>query len=193
MQYQKEEVRNRILQSALNEFDKNGYSGTQMRRIAQEAGVATGNIYRYFHNKEEVFEAIVQPVYAHISSIIFDLYKPGDERSDIREITNNIAKKIMEVYRRHGRALMVITDKSKGSKYEDFSETLVTLVCKRLKGELSFKGIDDTNDVLAYVISSGFVRGIFSIMRYSNDSHRIEELVNRMLVFYFENLEQRLQ
>jgi len=48
MQYQKEEVRARILGAALDEFEEHGYLAAQVRRIAERAGVSTGNLYRYF-------------------------------------------------------------------------------------------------------------------------------------------------
>lgn len=190
MQYQKEAVRNKILASALHEFDTYGFSGAQMRRIAEGAGVATGNVYRYFKNKDEVFEAIVQPVYADISKMIFDLYKTGG--LDVKSIASDVADKIMDIYRKYQQELLVITDKSQGSQYENFTDTLITLVSKRIKNEL-FGGKDDTDNVFTYVIASGFVGGIFLIMRSCKDPEQIKTLINRMLIFYFDHLEERLQ
>ncbi len=187
MQYLKEEVRAKILASALNEFHEHGFSRAQMRRISKGAGVATGNIYRYFKNKDEIFAAIVKPVYDDISKMIFSTTR----EQDIKAATHDIATRIMDVYRKYGRELVVITTKSQGSKYENFTETLIKLVCKRIKKEL-FAEDDIKNDTLTYVISSGFVRGIFTIMQTCTDPDQIEELINRMLVFYFDNLEERI-
>lgn len=189
MQYQKEEIRTRILESALEEFAAFGYLGAQMRRIAEGAGVATGNVYRYFESKDEVFEAIVQPVYANMSTMVLDLYKTGNR--DVKAIASDIAARIMAVYSRYARELLIITDRSQGSGYENFTETLVTLVAKRIKGEL-FHDEDETDELLAFVIASGFVRAIFLILRNSSESASVEKLLNRTLIFYFNHLDERL-
>jgi len=40
-------------------FVRQGYHGTSMRQIAQEAGLALGGIYNHFGNKEAIFKAVV--------------------------------------------------------------------------------------------------------------------------------------
>ena len=57
MQYQKEEVRERILEAALAEFERSGYYRASMRKIAVGSKVPIGNLYRYFASKEEIGRA----------------------------------------------------------------------------------------------------------------------------------------
>ena len=45
MQYLKDEVKSRIISSALKEFHDKGFLDASMRRIAKEANVAIGNVY----------------------------------------------------------------------------------------------------------------------------------------------------
>ena len=47
--------RRKILEAARNIFGQKGYESTSMLEIAQSANVATGTIYEYFENKEELF------------------------------------------------------------------------------------------------------------------------------------------
>jgi AcrR family transcriptional regulator len=42
--------------TALRLFAENGYNGTTMRAIAQEAGVSVGNAYYYFQSKEHLIQ-----------------------------------------------------------------------------------------------------------------------------------------
>ncbi|HSW36693.1 MAG TPA: TetR/AcrR family transcriptional regulator [Candidatus Limnocylindrales bacterium] len=192
MQYQKEEVRARILGSALDEFEKHGFSGAQMRRIAKGARVATGNLYRYFKSKDEIFDEIVQSGYMNISALIFESSQLNRRnRGDVKSIARHIAGGIMGVYSKYGRQLLIIADKSKGSKHEDFLETLCDMGCKRIKEEMSFD-TTDTDDELISLVSSGFVEGLFMILRRIKEPERIEELINRMLVFYFDDIENRI-
>ena len=60
MQVLKEDIRDRILAIARQQFAQNGYSKTSMREIAGLAGVGVGNIYNYFANKDELFREVVR-------------------------------------------------------------------------------------------------------------------------------------
>lgn len=51
-----------ILRSAKTEFLRCGFVGASLRKIAAEAGVTTGALYRHFRDKEALFEAVVAPV-----------------------------------------------------------------------------------------------------------------------------------
>jgi AcrR family transcriptional regulator len=46
-----------ILDAALELFLERGYEDTTMRAIAEQAGVALGNAYYYFHSKEHLIQA----------------------------------------------------------------------------------------------------------------------------------------
>ena len=62
MQIKKEEMREKILQAAIDEFFKKGYENASMRVIAQKSYTTVGNIYHYFENKDVLLEAILLPV-----------------------------------------------------------------------------------------------------------------------------------
>ena len=52
---QKSEMRNLILDAALNLFSDEGYYDVSMRRIAEEIEYSVGTIYLYFKDKEAIF------------------------------------------------------------------------------------------------------------------------------------------
>ena len=54
MKLKKDEVRNKILLAAKQEFFTHGYLDANMRSIADIAGITPGNIYRYYSSKEEL-------------------------------------------------------------------------------------------------------------------------------------------
>ncbi len=54
----KTELKERIMQSAMENFAKNGFDRTRMEDIATTAGLAKGTLYLYFKNKEDLFYAI---------------------------------------------------------------------------------------------------------------------------------------
>jgi TetR/AcrR family fatty acid metabolism transcriptional regulator len=46
-----------ILEAARKVFAKNGFSGTSVEAIAQEAGIAKGTLYLYYSSKQEIYWA----------------------------------------------------------------------------------------------------------------------------------------
>jgi AcrR family transcriptional regulator len=54
-----ERTREGILHAAHQLFLQNGFHGTSMRQIAQEAGIAVGGIYNHFASKDDIFVAVL--------------------------------------------------------------------------------------------------------------------------------------
>ncbi len=50
---------NMIIESAINLFYKNGYHGTTVNNITQEAGIAAGTFYLYFPSKLSLYKHIL--------------------------------------------------------------------------------------------------------------------------------------
>lgn len=49
-----------IIDAAVKVIAENGYHGSQVSKIASEAGVADGTIYLYFKNKEDILVSVFQ-------------------------------------------------------------------------------------------------------------------------------------
>lgn len=67
----KEDVRDRIENSALDVLLEKGMRDTDMRSIAQKAGVTPGNLYRYFENKDQLIVSLTKPLLDSINSIVW--------------------------------------------------------------------------------------------------------------------------
>ncbi len=59
-QQKKEQTRQNLLDAAKSVFTLNGYHACLISDIVQKAGVGQGTFYRYFKNKREIFEALVE-------------------------------------------------------------------------------------------------------------------------------------
>jgi AcrR family transcriptional regulator len=55
-----ERSRTAILDAALELFSHRGYGATSMRDIAGKAAVSTGSVYHHFHDKEAIFQALLE-------------------------------------------------------------------------------------------------------------------------------------
>jgi AcrR family transcriptional regulator len=54
------ELKKRIIQSAIENFAKNGFDKTRMEDIAASSGLAKGTLYLYFKSKEDLFFALCE-------------------------------------------------------------------------------------------------------------------------------------
>jgi AcrR family transcriptional regulator len=73
--------RSALLQAALELFAENGFNGSPTALIAKRAGVASGTLYIYFKNKEELIRELFREVRAQIDSIALE----NSEGMTIRE------------------------------------------------------------------------------------------------------------
>ena len=64
-----------ILEAALRLFSKQGYRGTSIRDIAEDAGVSTGNVYHHFADKESLFRTLLDQYWTAIDSPDFPFNK----------------------------------------------------------------------------------------------------------------------
>ncbi len=55
-----------IANAAVKVFARDGFHGAKITRIAKEAGVATGSVYLYFHNKESILHHLFIEIWQRI-------------------------------------------------------------------------------------------------------------------------------
>lgn len=70
MQTQKDDIRQRIIAVAREEFIAHGARSTSIRTVARRAGIAAGNVYNYFRSKDELFCEVLRPLLNELSRYI---------------------------------------------------------------------------------------------------------------------------
>ena len=73
-----QETRNRILDAAVEVFNRNGVAETSLNDIAREAGVTRGAIYWHFKNKADLFDAMCSRVRSPIRAMVDEI---ADEKT----------------------------------------------------------------------------------------------------------------
>lgn len=184
MQYLKDDVKENIIKAALNEFSEKGYCDSSMRVIAHNAGIVMGNIYRYFENKEALFNSTVGPVYDQISKMVAKAQKEieavqgpwSDEQA--MKMVKSIYNKILETFSGHGKEILILLDKSAGSVYENTKTELISQIQSILKTRLTQEvTLDDP--FIFYVVAAAFVEGICVVLR-DTGSHDKEALIGSL-------------
>jgi AcrR family transcriptional regulator len=191
MQYLKDEIKNNIVSAALDEFEEKGFNDASIRTIAKNAGIATGNLYRYFAGKEELFMHIMNPVFERFSGLIFSEFKA--DANNLPALTD-VVDTIMSFYDQYSRELMILLDKSEGSVYQNLKEDLIVLIEKRVKEEVVHKlkaeGIIIADEFIFHVMASMYMEGILRILKQAKgDGSRIRKLISQMLVLNMNNFE----
>ena len=69
MSVKAEKTKEKILDTALRHFLKDGFSGASLRNIVKDAGLTTGAFYKYYPTKEMLFDALTDPYVEHIYEI----------------------------------------------------------------------------------------------------------------------------
>lgn len=77
----------KVLATALKLFANHGFHATTTAKIAKEAGVSEGTIYKYFASKQDLLTQLLQPILADIRDNFFsDL----DEQPDLKDMVGFI-------------------------------------------------------------------------------------------------------
>jgi AcrR family transcriptional regulator len=67
-----------LLDAAVRAFARNGFHGSRVSDIAEEAGVAHGLLYHYFRSKDEVLETIFRETWSGLVSETKRIEESGD-------------------------------------------------------------------------------------------------------------------
>ncbi|MCM1181213.1 MAG: TetR/AcrR family transcriptional regulator [Clostridium sp.] len=119
------ETRNKLLDSAKQEFLDKGYMKASLRTICRNAGVTTGALYFFFQDKEDLLRQLVEePIQGLVSVIQSHLSEElnqsasfasaEEESEDIRA-----AKEIVRFMYRNYDIFEILLTKSQGSAYAD--------------------------------------------------------------------------
>lgn len=202
MQYLKDEVKENIIKAALSEFNENGYINASMRNIAKRAKITSGNIYRYFNSKEQLFNYIMQPVYDQLMEFVLktesDILKFNVNYSNFDSMVfmKEIYIKILEVFSEHGTELLILLEKSENTKFSNTKQDLKKIIKENMTyvymEELKRQGKTVKDELILSAIATSFVEGICEILKNTQDGERVKYLVESFAEITFHDLSKRI-
>lgn len=182
----KDEIKENILKNATDQFNEIGYINTKMKDIAVKSNVSVGNIYRYFKDKENLFECIVQPVVNKINSL-FDSF----DREKGIDSTNNAAKEFIRIYIENKEVFMLVIENSSNTKFDSIKNAMIEKFHDNL---LKFPVIaakvnkDHGFMVFTRAFSYAFINGIISILKERIDDSQKIFHIDKFLSFMRNNI-----
>jgi AcrR family transcriptional regulator len=96
LQFIKDEIRQRIIDAAREEFLKKGFEKASVRTICFQAKTSKSNLYNYFKNKDRLFCSILEPTLAKIYQG-FELAKSFNLPKEVDSYTKESQKFVIGV------------------------------------------------------------------------------------------------
>ncbi len=89
-----QEIDQRLLELALQEFMRNGYGGASISRMAREAGISKNTVYSRYASKQALFHAIMQQQIERLAPASLLVHKGG--KPDIEAGLKAFANRMLE-------------------------------------------------------------------------------------------------
>ncbi len=193
MQYKKADIRQRILDVGKEEYLENGFRGGNIKTIADKAGVPVGNLYRYFDGKSGLLDAIVEPVYNEIPEVINKLANLFISQNylEFKTIMPLIVDNVIKLFDSYKAELLILAYRCEKTRYDDFIDKIVA-TCKKLIIGYVHVGTDEEQEEFIGIISKSFVTTIFGMLKEGYDRERLTRLINKLMDFTFDNIDNRI-
>ena len=130
-QYPKNEIRVRIGEAALCEMARLGYKKATVAGIAKKAGVATGNVYHYFRNKEILFRTVLPESFLkQLLDLIDRKVQALTGVDDVRTLPpesqyRQVSTELLEFCVENRLRMIILASGMESSPYEGFPEKVV--------------------------------------------------------------------
>jgi AcrR family transcriptional regulator len=130
-QYLKDRVHDQINRAALLLFAHQGFRNTSMADIARVARISTGNIYRYYKNKDVLFRNVVPPSFVNqFMRLMRRRVESLGATDDVRSLPSDaayhvISERLLHFSIENRLRVIIVLGKAEETRYETFSERMV--------------------------------------------------------------------
>lgn len=156
----KREIRERILGAALEVFAAHGYVGATMGAIAQQAGLGTASLYRYYPGKAELFDAAIPTeLVERFETLLTRRVRALATALDVRDASG---EEMLQFWIEHRLSVVILLDRAEGTVYAHFGEQFVRTLVR-----LTVEHLETTNPGIVLDKPAQFVmRRIFENTRH---------------------------
>ena len=191
----KTQSHNRITEAAKREFLEYGFTDASLRRIAANAGIQVGGLYKHFASKEEMFASLVDPVIEGLLE-----FSRGIESDYFDELDNLNPAHVWENKREPIRIMTYIYDhidefrliicRSQGTRYENFTHDMAIQeeeVTFRYIQELKKRGVPvkDVDEREFHLLVTASVEAIFQAVIHNFTREEAMHYAETLERFYY--------
>lgn len=196
MQTKKNSSKTKIKNSAKKLFFVMSYKDVSMRDVAKMSDMTVGNIYRYYENKDILFEEIVGDTYRSVEKLI----KLSDYAKKF--IKNRIGVNEKNVYRNskfrthildvaaqlvseNSNELYILLKNSEGSKYEDTGNRIGKII-----KETMMVAAPNIKEDEAIIYSFTIISTLSYILKtYIDDKKKLNEMIKTFISKLMKTIE----
>lgn len=186
----KTESHKRIIEAAKKEFLAYGYSDASLRRIAADAGIQVGGLYRHFASKEALFEALVEPAiqgFYELYHLIESAYLNDAANHEMEN--QGEAVRVMAYIYSHLDEFRLLILRSEGTRYEDFKHEAAKLeeeATLRFLDEIKANGgqVNDFDSTEFHLLSTAYVESFFQPLIHDLDREQALHYAKTIEAFY---------
>ncbi|MBG0764389.1 MAG: TetR/AcrR family transcriptional regulator [Tissierellales bacterium] len=178
----KEEVKKRIIDSAIRVFKKDNYRKASMNEIAKYADVSVGNIYRYFDNKKNLYDYIVKDIYKKLTEIL-EFCQNKDDSLDL--MIENCINEFVDMYSKDKDVFIILINSDDdldqnqtiiSSIRNILSNNLITVMKKRKENFTKY------DEIFCKTLAVAVANGVRYIVTEDGSGKKLE----KRLRFYLE-------
>jgi len=188
VQVLKAKVKEKIYQAAIEEFYKKGFLKAKMQDIAKKAGISVGLTYSYYHNKEDLFAAIVEPIYQEIIQSLENREARDSEIGDPANLFKEESAFILQLFREKRETFLILIDRSKGTRFEKAEEQIIEVTKEHIKRQLSSRVNGQMfiiDEAFYHILANNFIEGLLEIARHYQGSQWAENMLKLLTHQYY--------
>ncbi|WP_028041864.1 TetR/AcrR family transcriptional regulator [Candidatus Stoquefichus massiliensis] len=187
----KEDTRQKLLDSAKQEFLEFGYQKASLRRICKNAGVTTGALYFFFEDKADLYDVLVRD----FATLIMNMLKGHTEiENEIyqevfqydKDLDIKIGKQLISAYYAHQDIGKLLIRCSQGTTYEHYFDRIIDFFEKHNKNVIiHLTGIDNPvfNECTMHWLAHLQVESFLHILSHDFSEEKALEQVEIVVTF----------
>ena len=189
-----EKTREKILDTAIKHFLRDGFSGASLRSIVKDAGLTTGAFYKYYPTKEMLFDALIDPYIEHIYEIYdgiladFEKLSASDQTNNMSNAATDGTDQMIDCIYEHYNHFRLLFKCGDSGKYEAFIHNMVNKEMKATKKYMQImkeSGINllKVDESLMHMIYTVFFSSVLQIVEHDMDKEIAKKNVHQLKEF----------
>ncbi len=185
----------RLLQSAREEFQKNGFLKADLKTICDKAGVTTGAVYKRYKGKEELFQAVVKDTAGILNDFVTvrtDIDFSAMTDREVRDTWDMNEAFMLDLFRTLWKIrgdFVLLLERSAGTSYENYGHEFalrMTDAYMQYYNEAKTRGLAraDISKNEMHVLCTSFWTAIYEPFVHKMSWKNIEEHCRVMCRFF---------
>ena len=201
MQVKKEDIKEKIINSARREFLEHGYVEASLRVIAEKGGLTKGAVYSYFENKDALFCELTAPAISFIKSEFehdkcYYASKKKDALLDSYEVTIQGFRSCAQAVLDNHESFKLLLFCSAGSSLQNYKERIIQLYAQNFHKLLQFFTKTESyhegviNEMFVHTLATTYVSFLEEIVLHEPERKEVDDYVEQMAIFVHSGIEK---